>query len=523
MLFYLHIFILAKLPKQRFKLAKHMNNEQPIYSQRYRAYILLILTGVYAFNFIDRQILVIIQESIKAELGLSDTQLGLLTGFTFAVFYVTLGLPIARFADKNNRKNVVGWSLAIWSGMTAISGLVTNFFQLLLARIGVGIGEAGGSPPAHSMISDYFPAHQRGTALAIYSMGIYIGILAGYSIGGWIDATYGWRMAFYALGIPGIVYAFVLFFTVKEPPKGHSDKVNQLTEIGEAETTFWEVVRLLLSKKTFVFVALACGFHTFGNYGVGNFYAPFLARVHGMPVEEIGIWLGVTTGFGGISGTFLGGYLVDKFGKKDLRWYLWIPIIAGLINYVFSYYTFFGENLSGVLLCYALVSLLTAMYLAPAIAVTHNLVDAKKRALASAILFLVLNFIGLGLGPLGIGVVSDYLTPQFGAESLRYAFTMTWATSLLAIVAFYFAGKTYQEEAISKEVIVKEKTKASDMQPILQIVGGAFLLFIVGLFFLQIGLAGVGIMTLTSWILVLIGLIFIGGIFLLFKGVVGGK
>ncbi|MFT5912120.1 MAG: putative MFS family arabinose efflux permease [Paraglaciecola sp.] len=372
-------------------------------------------------------------------------------------------------------------------------------------------------------MSDYFPVHQRATALAIYSMGIYIGILAGYSIGGWIDATYGWRMAFFALGIPGIVYALVLFFTVKEPPKGHSDNAHQSTEKGEIESSFWEVVQLLLSKKTFVFVALACGFHTFGNYGVGNFYAPFLARVHGMPIEEIGIWLGVTTGFGGITGTFLGGYLVDKFGKKDLRWYLWIPVIAGLLNYLVSYYTFFGENLSSVLFCYAIVSLLTAMYLAPAIAITHNLVDAKKRALASAILFLVLNFIGLGLGPLGIGLMSDYLTPEFGAESLRYAFTMTWGTGFLAILCFYFAGKTYRQEAITKVTVTEVKTEISDMQPILQIVGGAFLLFVVGLFFLQIGLAGVGVTTLASWIFVVIGLLFFSGVYLLFKGIVNGK
>ena len=359
--------------------------ENPQYSQRYKAYILLILTGVYTFNFIDRQILVIIQESIKAELGLSDTQLGLLTGFTFAVFYVTLGLPIARYADKNNRRNVVTWSLAIWSGMTAISGLVTNFFQLLLARVGVGVGEAGGSPPAHSMISDYFPAHQRATALSIYSMGIYVGILAGYSLGGWIDATYGWRMAFYALGIPGIIYALLLFFTVKEPPKGHSDAVAKIMgnqKAMEEEASFWEVVRILLSKKTFIFIAFACGLHTFGNYGVGNFFAPFLARVHGMPVEDIGTWLGITSGFGGIIGTFLGGFLADKYGRKDLRWYMWIPIIAGLINLPFSYFAFFDGNLNVVLFTYFMTALLTALYLGPSIAVTHNLIDAKKTSLS---------------------------------------------------------------------------------------------------------------------------------------------
>ncbi|MEM9921866.1 MAG: MFS transporter, partial [Bacteroidota bacterium] len=269
-------------------------NEKPTYSKRYKAYVLLLLTGVYTFNFIDRQILVILQESIKGELGLSDTQLGLLTGLSFALFYVTLGIPVARLADKGNRRNIIAISLALWSLMTAISGLVTNFMQLLLARIGVGVGEAGGSPPAHSMISDYFPPERRATALSVYSLGIYFGILLGYIGGGWLNQLYGWRIALMALGIPGILYALLLLFTVKEPPKGLSD--HQIQE--KSSDSFADVLRLLASKKTFVFLALGCGAQTFGNYGVGNFYAPFLARVHEMPVGEIGTWLGLTTGFG---------------------------------------------------------------------------------------------------------------------------------------------------------------------------------------------------------------------------------
>lgn len=282
-----------------------MNSTKPRYSQRYRAYVLLILTGVYTFNFIDRQILVIIQESIKKELLLSDAQLGMLTGLAFAIFYVTLGIPIARYADKNNRRDVVSLSLAVWSAMTALSGLVTNYVQLLLARIGVGVGEAGSAGPTHSMISDYFLPQHRATALAIYSTGVYIGILAGYSIGGWIDATYGWRIAFFALGIPGILYAIFVRVLVKEPPKGNTDQ--PITTASGQEVSFKDAVKILFSKKTFIFVGLATGFHTFGSYGVGNFFAPFLARVHAMPVGEIGTWLGICAGFGGVIGTFAGG------------------------------------------------------------------------------------------------------------------------------------------------------------------------------------------------------------------------
>ena len=501
---------------------KHFTRlESTQYSQRYKAYVLLILTGVYTFNFIDRQILVVIQESIKGELGLSDAQLGALTGLAFAAFYVTLGIPIARYADKNNRRNVVGWSLAIWSAMTAISGLVTNYWQLLLARIGVGVGEAGGSPPAHSMISDYFPPQQRATALSIYSVGIYVGILAGYSIGGWIAATYGWRMAFFALGIPGVLYALILFFTVKEPPKGHSD-VAELTT--EAEMPFGQVLKILFSKKTFLLIAFACGLQTFGNYGVGNFFAPFLERTHGMPVQQVGMYLGLCAGFGGIIGTFGGGFLADKLGKRDIRWYLWLPVLAAILNFVPSYISFFHDDTNLVLFLHFITALLTAVYLAPSIAVTHNLVSAKMRAFASAILFFVLNLIGLGLGPLGIGLVSDYLGPTYGTDSLRYAFCITFITGAISLVLFYMASKTYPKEALALQ-LVKESSDAPkpEMGAILKIVIGAFLLFVVALFFLQTFLAKIAVMGLPWYVLALIGALFVGGLYLVGRGIKEGE
>src|SRR5215468_8228594 len=192
-------------------------------SNLYRNYVLVMLTLVYVFNFIDRQLLVILQESIKKELHLSDTQLGMLSGFTFAVFYVTMGIPIARFADKGNRRSIVAISLGLWSLMTACSGLARNFVQLLLARIGVGVGEAGGSPPAHAMISDYFQPEKRSTALSVYSTGIYFGILTGFLMGGYLNQHLGWRTAFFVLGIPGILFSLLFFATVKEPRRGATD------------------------------------------------------------------------------------------------------------------------------------------------------------------------------------------------------------------------------------------------------------------------------------------------------------
>jgi predicted MFS family arabinose efflux permease len=401
------------------------------YSKSYKRYVLFILTGVYAFNFIDRQILVILQEPIKADLDLSDTQLGLLTGFAFALLYVTLGLPIARYADKNNRKKVVSISLVVWSAMTALSGMAQNFMHLLMARVGVGIGEAGGSPPAHSIISDYYEPEKRATALSIYSTGVYIGICLGFLIGGIIAQNYGWRMALYALGIPGILYAVLVWFTIKEPIKGRM------------------VVKTLLQKKTFIFLSLATGFQAFGNYGTGNWLAPFLGRSHGMELATIGITLGLIAAVGGGIGTFMGGYLTDKMQKKDIRWYFWLPALAIIINIPLSVYVFFGENTQLMLGVLVLNYFLSALYLGPAIAVTHNLVSAKMRAFASAVLFFVLNTIGLGFGPLVIGMLSDWLEPTYGTDALRWAFTCTIFTGIIAAGLLYMASKYYSRDLLA--------------------------------------------------------------------------
>jgi len=306
-----------------------MKESQPK-KDRYKWYVLAILTIVYAFNFIDRQILVILQEPIKAELGLTDTQLGLLTGLAFAALYVILGIPIARLADKSNRKNIIAVSMVVWSGMTAVSGMASNYVHLMLARIGVGIGEAGCSPPAHSMISDYFPPKKRATALSIYSTGIYIGIIVGYIVGGLIAKAYGWRIAFYAIGIPGVLFALFFYFAVKEPIKGQMDEA----DLSADNPSLGEVIQTLLKKKTFIFIALAAGFQAFGNYGVGNFLPSFLQRIHGLDIATAGIVLGLSTGIGGGVGTFLGGYLADRFRTRDMRWYLWVPILAGLLGRV---------------------------------------------------------------------------------------------------------------------------------------------------------------------------------------------
>ncbi|MBS1600893.1 MAG: MFS transporter [Bacteroidetes bacterium] len=414
------------------------NSNPESVSNKYRNYVLVMLTLVYVFNFIDRQLLTILQESIKKELHLSDTQLGLLSGFTFAIFYVTVGIPIARMADKGNRRNIVTISLGLWSIMTALSGLARNFIQLLLARIGVGVGEAGGSPPAHAMISDYFPPAKRATALSIYSSGLYLGILIGFLMGGYLNQQLGWRTAFFVLGIPGIIFSLIFYSTVKEPRRGATDS-NVVIE--NKSHSLGEVLRLLYSSKTFVYLALGSGLHVFCIYGLVNWAPSFLARLHKMQHAEIGVALGLIFGIGGGVGTFVGGFLTDYFGKKDKQWYLKIPAYAILLSILFAAGALFLQDNFLSLFCLGCCGLLHSMYLGPAIAVAHSLVPAPMRALTSAIFFLVINLLGLGFGPLTVGLISDSLVHSLGNESLRWAMSIILPMSVVSATMFFIATK----------------------------------------------------------------------------------
>ena len=409
--------------------------------KRYRWFVLVMLTLVYTFNFIDRQILVILQEPIKAELGLSDAQLGLLTGFSFALVYVCAGIPIAWLADRSNRRNIVAASLAVWSGMTALSGMVGSYSQLVLARLGVGLGEAGGSPPSHSMLSDYFPPEQRGTAISFYSAGIYVGILLGFAGGGWIAQEFGWRQAFFVIGVPGILFAGIVALTVREPLRGR-------WEGGKVppKAAFKETLAVLKQRPSFWWIALGCAFTSFVAYGNGNFFPSYLIRNHGMSLAEVGVALGLISGTAGAIGTFLGGFLSDKFGVEDKRWYVWVPIIGGLLSLPGGLYALLGDDTSWILLILFPTNILNSFYLGPSIALCHTLVSPSMRAMASAVLFFVLNMIGLGLGPVIVGLLSDIYEPVFGTNNLRYAMLTTLVLGLSGVFFFWMAAKGLPED-----------------------------------------------------------------------------
>jgi MFS family permease len=415
-------------------------------STLYRNYVLFMLTIVYVFNFIDRQVLVILQESIKKDLHLSDAQLGFLSGFTFAIFYAVLGVPIARLADRTNRRNTITVSLGLWSIMTAVSGTALNFIQLAAARIGVGIGEAGGSPSAHAMISDYFPPRRRSTALSIYSTGIYFGTLIGYIMGGYLNQRLGWRTAFFAVGAPGIFFSLLFYATVKEPRRGSTDTASQ----PPTEThTFGAVLKLLYSKKTFIFLTVAASLLVFCIYGLLNWAPSFLGRIHGMTPAERGRALGLALGIGGALGSFAGGTLTDRFGKKDRQWYLKIPAYAILLSILFAIGALYLKSNTLSVVCFGCTAALQSMYLGPSLAVAHSLVPASMRALTSAVLFLALNFIGLGFGPWIIGMISDHLAPSLGVEALRWAMSIVLVISLISALLFFRTAKTLAPDLTS--------------------------------------------------------------------------
>lgn len=411
-------------------------------SSHYKWFVLAALTIVYVFNFMDRYVMILLQEPIKTELGLSDTQLGLLTGLAFSMLYTILGIPLARIADKHNRRNLLVACLTFWSLMTVLSGRAFNFIQLMLTRMGVSMGEAGGMPSSHSILSDYFPAKQRGTVFAIYNTGVYAGILCGFAVAGVIAAQYGWRVAFYSLGLPGILLALLLFFTIKEPIRGRLEK----TKTNTSKASLKEVVSYLFERRSFRYLCLGAGFMTYALYSSTNFCPSYLIRYHQLDIRTVGLGLGLCTGIGGIIGAFAGGRLADIFGQRNKRWYLYIPMLAALLTIGPALLRYWVED--GLLAIYMVIPymLASAAFLGPIYAVGQSLAPPHMRAFATAIILVFINVIGLTGGPFVVGFISDNLSPEYGALSLRYAITINFIGLLIAAFMFWMASRYYEED-----------------------------------------------------------------------------
>jgi MFS family permease len=422
---------------------------EPEFGRRYPRYALALLVVVYVFNFVDRSILAILLEDIKLEFDLSDTQLGFLSGIAFALFYAVMGIPIARWADRGSRKTIISIAIFTWSLMTAFTGFAQNFGMLLAARIGVGVGEAGCSPPAHSLISDYFPLTRRATMLSVYSLGIPIGAGIGYLAGGWLTEWFDWRTAFIVVGLPGVILALVVQWTLKEPTRGAFDEGPRVPAERESVA---DVLRFMKSMPSFRHMAFGAALHAFYGYGVQAFIAAFFIRSHQISTGEIGTWLAGIGFTGGVIGVYLGGYLGDRLSGSDKRWYMWVPAIATVISLPFAFLVYLWPEGRTALMLLFPVNLLGGLYLGPTFAMTQTLVRPEMRAMASAILLFVINIIGLGLGPQFVGLVSDWLVPTFGTESLRYALLSVVLTfSVWSILHYTLAARTLREDLTRRD------------------------------------------------------------------------
>ena len=415
----------------------------PGLSQGARRYALVVLAVVYMFNFVDRQILSILLPAIRDEFQVGDTILGLLTGTAFALFYVILGIPIARLADRVNRRNLIALAVAVWSGMTALSGFAANIWQLTLARVGVGIGEAGCSPPAHSMIADYYPPEQRSSAMGFYTLGISAGIMLAYLAGGWVAQNIGWRAAFLIVGVPGLLLAFIVRFTIREPERGASEKRRDSGEQPELMV----VARFLFSRRSFLYMSVAAGLSAFVGYAMINFLPSFIVRSFGMQVAELGFWLGIIYGIAGGFGFFMGGFLADHLGRSGHRRALSFIGLAVFVTVFFNIAVFLSTSAFWCLCLLVMPTVTSNVYLAPVLSQTQSLVSLRMRAVASSFVLLIINVIGLAMGPPVTGFISDALEPTLGVESMRYSLLIV-STVLLPLAAWcYFqAGKTIEDD-----------------------------------------------------------------------------
>jgi predicted MFS family arabinose efflux permease len=398
-------------------------------------YALALLTVVYVFNFIDRQILSVLIEPIQRELGVSDTAMGFLTGVTFAVFYTSAGIPIARWADRTSRRDAVAIGLALWSAMTALSGLAKNFAHLAFARVGVGIGEAACTPAAHSLIADFYPREKRATAIAIYSSGIHAGVLFGFLLGGWIQATLGWRAAFFVVGLPGLVLAVVTRVTLREPRRTLDERAAANVPLRDALLDLWRM-------RTYRHMCIGGGLATLVGWAFLAWNASFLARVHAMTPRAIGTSLGLVCGLGGAAGTLLGGTLADRGARRDVRWHLWWPAIGCVVAAPCLFAFTQQASALAALMWFVPAQVFLVFWFGPLFGLTQTLVRPRVRALSSSVFLFAINATGLALGPLAVGALNDAFEPRFGRSSIRWSLACVCVLALWAAIHFVLAARS---------------------------------------------------------------------------------
>ena len=426
----------------------------------YKYYLLALLTVVAVFSYLDRYVLSLLLEPIKQDFQLSDSELGLVTGFAFALFYAVVGIPLARWADRGNRNTVVFVTTALWSAMVVLCGLVGNFTQLLLVRVGIAVGEAGCLPPAQSLIADYFGRAERARAMGIYWMCAPIATIIGYFGGGWLAESVGWRMTFIVMGLPGILLAILAKLSLREP------RLKQKSRLVVEHPSFKEVLNTLWRQRTFRHIVTAFCVSYFFGMGVFIWMPTFFIRSHGLETGELGIWLALTFGGGALFGTYLGGMLASRYASGREAIQLKAVAVAFVLGGLLSVMVYLSPNKYHALAYMAISAIIGTLGTAPIFSAIQSLVNDRMRSVALAIIFLVSNLIGFGLGPLAVGVLSDLLVPTFGQESLRYALTLFSPGYLWVAYYYWKAGDTIEADIRRVESTIgsiEDETAKSDL------------------------------------------------------------
>jgi len=408
-----------------------------------RAWVLAVLTLTYTFDHVDRQILVILLEPIKTELNLADAHLGLLTGLAFAAFYATLGIPVALWADRGNRRNIIALALSIWSAMTALCGFAQTFWHLLIARMGVGVGEAGGTPPATSMIADLYPPQERATALGVYTSGIGLGIMAGFALGGYVYELYGWRAAFFVAGVPGLLLALIVRFGIREPVRGLADQRRDDGPI----PTLGETMKFIFGQSSYLWLMTGCLLICISANAFLVFTSSHLQRTYGLTPGQVSLPLGVLIGGVGSLGAVVLGRVCDVLSKRDMRWR---PLIIALCAATALPFAWMFLRAPGVEMAYAwniVPSFIGLIYASVAYTASQELVKLRMRSFASAFMLFCLTLIGIGFGPAIAGLLSDHFAAQGAARPLARALEIMLVFNAASIACLLMATRNYRKNA----------------------------------------------------------------------------
>ncbi|MNQ08176.1 D-galactonate transporter [compost metagenome] len=421
-------------------------------------YALTVLTVIYMFNYIDRQLMAILIEPVKIEFGVSDTQIGLLSGLTFALFYTLFGFPLGRLSDRLGRKPIIAISCIAWSVMTMLCGLAGSFMFLLLARIGVAIGEAGGTAPSVAMVSELYPPQRRSTSMAVLMVGSSLGAIFGLGLGGWVAEHYGWRTAFVVIGAPGVLLGLLLWATVHSPRP-----TAPVARTPQAQEGWLQTLGLLMKTPGFVCIVLTGAIAATAGYAIGTWAPSFLIRSHGLSIKEAGLLLGVVGGSCSAIGTLTCGWFTDRMARRDCGWQIGVPLLGTLLSIPFGLAYFlwpqgiafsaFGIGVPTAFLFSIPFSFFGTWWVSPCLGAISHLFPAARLAQATAIFMMGMGLLGVGLGPLVTGMLSDYFTPIAGSEALRYSLAASMSLLVLAAVCLTLALPRYRRQLLGQSAL----------------------------------------------------------------------